>query len=247
MGKPNSLVVDVASANKPGMVYVMLSRVQSLDQLIILDAMDPEKISVNDQVAAEAARMWKVSLNRNPCHWMNTATEGLKVCSLNTLSLRKHIEDVRSDPVLAKSDVLSLQETWLEQGEEKQDQYQLEGYQVFFTSVGRGRGLATYVKEGLKVQSHHNFAEENLQLAKTCLRQLDIINVYRSRDKHLLEAADVLQNFVNPDKDTLIIGDFNVSASKTNALSSSLEMAGFRQHVNVPTHIKGGTFEKKIF
>ena len=71
MTKPNSLVVDVKSANKPGMVYVMLSRVQSLDQLNILDAIDPSKITVNDLVMAEAARMWKVSVNRNPCSWMN--------------------------------------------------------------------------------------------------------------------------------------------------------------------------------
>ena len=167
MTKPNFLVVDVASANKPGMVYVMLSRVQSLDQLIILDAMDPEKITVNDQVAAEAARMWKVSVNRNPCQWMNPATEGLKVCSLNTLSLRKHVVDLRSDPVLLKSHVLCLQETWLEEGEEEQDRYQLDGYQVFFTSVGRGKGLAIYVKEGLQVQSHNNLTEENIALART--------------------------------------------------------------------------------
>ena len=247
MTKPNFLVVDVASANKPGMVYVMLSRVQSLDQLIILDAMDPEKITVNDQVAAEAARMWKVSVNRNPCQWMNPATEGLKVCSLNTLSLRKHVEDVKSDPVLGKSHVLCLQETWLEQGEEEQNRYKLEGYEGHFTSVGRGRGLATYVKEGLQVLSHCNFAEENLQLAKTCLGQLDIISIYRSRDKPLPEVANILQNFIEPDKDTLIVGDFNVSATKTNELSSSLEMAGFRQHVNVPTHTKGGTFDKKLF
>ena len=50
MTKPNSLVVDITSANKPGLAYVMLSRVQSLDQLIILDEMDPERITVNDQV-----------------------------------------------------------------------------------------------------------------------------------------------------------------------------------------------------
>ena len=176
---------------------------------------------------------------------MNPATEGLKVCSLNTLSLRKHLEDVKSDPVLLKSEVLCLQETWLEEGEEEQDRYQLEGYEGHFTSVGRGRGLATYVKKGLQVQSHHKFVEENLQLVKTSLCQLDVISIYRSRDKPLLEAADILQNFIDPDKDTLVVGDFNVSASKTNALCSSLEMAGFHQYVNVPTHIKGGTFKKE--
>ena len=176
---------------------------------------------------------------------MNPATEGLKVCSLNTLSLRKHMEDVRSDPVLLKSHVLCLQETWLEEGEEEQDRYKLQGYQVFFTSVGRGKGLATYVKEGLQVQSHSNLTEENIALAKASFNQLDVINIYRSKDKPLSRAADLLQHLINPEKDTLIIGDFNVCASKTNALSSSLEMAGFCQHVAVPTHIKGGTFQKK--
>jgi hypothetical protein len=218
----------------------MLSRVQSLDQLIILDEMDPERITVNDQVMAEATRMWKVSLNRNPCRWMNPATVGLKVCSVNTRSLRKHVDDVRSDPFLLKSSVLCLQETWLELGEEEQGRYQLSGYEGYFTSVGRGKGLATYVKHGLQVLSHHNFAEENMQLAKTCFSQVDVINIYRSKDEPLSKAADVLQNFIDPEKDTLIVGDFNVSAAQTNILCNSLEMAGFRQLVTLPTHIQGG-------
>ena len=235
-------MVDVTSANRPGMVYVMLSRVQSLDQLIIVDQMDPEKITVNDQVMAEAARMWKVSVNQNPCQWMNPATEGLKVCSLNTRSLRKHVEDVRSDPFLLKSQVLCLQETWLEHGEEEQDRYLLEGYEGHFTSVGRGKGLATFVKQGLQVMSQHNFADENIQLAKTCFRQLDVINLYRSQDEPLSRAADILQNFIDPAKDTLIVGDFNVCATKTNVLSNCLKMAGFQQLATLPTHIKGGKF-----
>ena len=56
MAKPKSLVVDVTSAHQPGMVYVMLSRVCSLEQLHIVDKMDTAKISVNEKVMAEAAR-----------------------------------------------------------------------------------------------------------------------------------------------------------------------------------------------
>ena len=219
----------------------MLSRCQSLDQLVILDEMDPEKITVNEQVMAEATRMWKVSLNRNPCQWMNPATVGMKVCSLNTRSLRKHVDDVKSDPFLLKSNVLCLQETWLEQGEEGQSRYLMEGYEGHFTSVGRGKGLVTYVKQGLQVLGHHDFAEENIQIAKTSFSQVEVINIYRSKEEPLSRAADILQNFINPAKDTLIIGDFNVSAAQRNILSNSLEMAGFRQLVTLPTHIKGGT------
>ena len=50
VAKPNSLVVDVVIAHQAGMVYVMLSRCCSLEQLNILDKMDPNKILVNKDV-----------------------------------------------------------------------------------------------------------------------------------------------------------------------------------------------------
>ena len=243
MTKPNSLVVDIKSANKPGMVYVMLSRVQSLDQLKILDAMDPSKITVNDLVMAEAARMWRVSVNRNPCNWMNPATEGVKVCSLNTRSLRKHMEDVRRDPVLLKSHILCLQETWLEVGEEQDGRFQLEGYRAHFTSQGHGKGLAVYIKEGLTILGVTHISEPNIQLCKIVMGQIDIVTLYRSQDTPFSTAAHLLQSLIDREKDTLVLGDVNYCDKKEeNHFSNYLAGAGFRQLVTLPTHIRGGTF-----
>ena len=144
--EPNTLVADVASVHQPGMAYVMLSRVQGLQQLIILEEMNPDKITVNADVEAEVKRMDKVSVNSNPCNWMNPKAAGLKVCSLNVRSLRRHIEDVKSDPVLLQSDILCLQEIWLDPGEEEENRYQIEGFQGHFTCVGSGKGVAVYVR-----------------------------------------------------------------------------------------------------
>ena len=91
VAKPNNLVVDVTSSHQPGMVYVMLSRVCSIQQLHIIDKFNPEKIAVSESVRDEAARMAAVSLNSNPCEWMDTVKVGLRVCSLNCRSLRKHM------------------------------------------------------------------------------------------------------------------------------------------------------------
>ena len=55
--KPNALVVDVETCDKPGMCYVMLSRVQCLQQLNIIKDMKPEKITVDKTVMKEAERM----------------------------------------------------------------------------------------------------------------------------------------------------------------------------------------------
>ena len=230
------------------MVYVMLSRVQSLDQLNIVDVMDPSKISVNDKVMAEAARMWKVSANRNPCRWMSQDTTGLKVCSLNTRSLRKHVEDIRSDPILLKSHVLCLQETWLEAGEEAEGRFQLEGYQGHFVSEGHGKGLAVYVREGLEILSVHNLAAPNMQLSKIVMRHLDIISLYRSQEETFSSAAHLLQNLIDPEKDTLVVGDFNFCVKKEeNDLSNYLRGAEFHQLVTLPTHIRGGLFNYYMF
>ena len=221
----------------------MLSRVQSLDQLNIVDLMDPSKISVNDKVMAEAARMWKVSANRNPCRWMSQDTTGLKVCSLNTRSLRKHVEDIRSDPILLKSHVLCLQETWLEAGEGAEVRFQLEGYQGHFVSEGHGKGLAVYVREELEILRVHNLAAPNMQLSKFVMRHLDIITCYRSQEEPFSSAAHLLQNLIDPEKDTLVVGDFNYCPKKEeNDLSNFLCCAGFHQLVTLPTHIRGGLF-----
>ena len=240
MGKPNSLVVDITSVHQPGMAYVMLSRVCSLEQLHIVDELNVEKITVNDKVRQEALRMQKVSVNSNPCDWMNPKTIGLKVCSFNTCSLRKHVEDVKSDPVLMQSDVLFVQETWLEASEEEEDRYQLEGYRAYFTSPGRGKGIATFVKEGVNILSISKFEAPNIQLAKVEMEKLDLVSIYRSRDEPLHQVTQLLQNFLHPKKDTLVVGDVNICATRTNDLGKYLQQKGFRQLVTLPTHIRGG-------
>lgn len=241
MSKPNALVVDVTSVHQPGMAYVMFSRVQSLEQLHIVDKVDAEKITVNDKVKEEAKRMQRVSVNRNPCDWMNPETPGLKVCSFNTCSLRKHIEDIRTDPVLMQSDVLIVLETWLETSEEEEEKYQLEGYRADFMSPGRGKGIATYTKKGLRsILSLSKFEEPNLQLVQVRMKALDIIAIYRSKDEPLPQLTQHLQQMIDPEKDTLVVGDVNICATKTNALGNYLQQEGFRQLVTLPTHIGGG-------
>ena len=65
----------------------MLSRVQCLEQLNIIQDLKPEKITVNKDVMKEAVRMWKVCVNRNPESWMDRENvKELKVCCLNVRS-----------------------------------------------------------------------------------------------------------------------------------------------------------------
>ena len=255
----------------------MFSRVQSLQQLHIVNAVDPGKITVNDKVIQEAQRMHRVSVNQNPCDWMKPAAPQnsiqkpllstkknqlsiqkphpsiqkpqqsigiqkppqMKVCSFNTCSLRKHMEDIRSDPVLMQSDILFVLETWLEKCEEEQEQYQLEGYRAHFASQGRGKGLAAYIKAGIR-SIITIFGQPNFQIVKFDMANIDVIGIYRSRTEPLSQLTQHLRQFINPEKDTLIVGDVNVCATKNNELGNFLQKERFCQLVSLPTHICGG-------
>ena len=136
----------------------------------------------------------------------------------------------------------------MEAGEEGESRYQLEGYQAYFTSEGHGKGLAVYVREGLEIEGVHNLTAPNMQLSKIVMRQLDIISIYRSQDEPFSSAAHLLKNLIDPEKDTLIVGDVNFCPKKEeNALSNYLRRAGFHQLVTLPTHIRGGLFNYDIF
>ena len=222
--KPNALVVDVQSCHKPGMCYVMLSRVQSLEQLNIVKDLDTEKITVDKDVVKEAERMWKVSVNRNPGSWMDCQkVQGLRVCSLNVRSLRKHVEDVRQDPVLQQADILFCQETWLTEEEERKDRYQLAGYRGHFVSEGAGKGIGHYVREGTPVLRRHSLSLPTMQIVKICLADLDIINVYRSQGEPFHSVVLHLKQIISEDVDTLLVGDLNFCYSEQNDLSRCLQ------------------------
>ena len=243
MPKPSKLVVDVTSSLCPGMVYVMLSRVQCLDQICILDKFDPEKIVVDADVRTEVARMDKVSVNQNPSEWLDSGKAGLRISSLNTRSLRKHIDDVKSDHLLLRGDLICLQETWLEDGEEKQGKYELQGFRGIFKSMGRGKGVAVFVRDGVQLEMIQTLGKPSLQMIKLTMEKLDLMNIYRSQDEPLSDVRDLVLAHIDPDKDTIIAGDFNVCASQSNELTNSLEKAGFTQLVTVPTHIQGGKYQ----
>ena len=237
--KPNCLVIDMRDTFEPGMVYVMLSRVCSMQQLFILGELNPSKIKASPKVLVENARMEKVSLNRNPTPWNNKEVRGARVCSLNVRSLRKHMEDVKTDHFMLMSDVICLQETWLEEEESEQTRYQLEGYRGHFNCQGRGKGLVTYTR-GEEWKAEADVKEPLLQISKVSSEKMDVINIYRSQGQLLQEAVGHLKSLVNMRKTTLILGDLNFCFKQSsNALTKYLAKEGFHQLVTTATHIEG--------
>ena len=64
IAKPLKLVVDLSRVFEPAQAYVMLSRVQELEQLLIINSVNRDKIYPSFQALDELQRMNMKALNR---------------------------------------------------------------------------------------------------------------------------------------------------------------------------------------
>ena len=133
------MALDLASIFDDAQGYVMLSRVEDLEQVYILDCVKEDKLRPSAKALAELAEMNKRSINQNPIPWKQNRDDALKIASLNCMNLRNNFEDI------LKSTLVAFSETWLSEDEN----LEIDGYKSHCNSVGQGKGLAVYFKEDI--------------------------------------------------------------------------------------------------
>ena len=242
--KPKKVIVNVDDTFKAAMVYVMLSRVCSLDQIIILNEFDEKKMYPNPKALTELNRLDKISHNKNPTKWEKVNNELIKVSSLNCRSLNKHYQDIVTDDILLKSDFIGLQETWLT-SDESRETLEIPGYNLHINSMGKGKGIASYYKRELFTPII-DIKKEFMQISKFSSATLDITVLYRSRQGDMKKLNEYLNQIKGEDKPQLILGDFNFCYmdKNFNATKNFLEKEKFKQLIIEPTHIEGNLLDQ---
>ena len=231
--RPQCLVVDLATWLQPAMGYVMLSRIQTLSQLYIIGSIPQEKLRPWPSALEEMDRMNKIALNAESVY-----DSRFKLSSLNTLSLRKHVNDVKGDYELLKSNVICIQETWLGSNEENSCLYQLPNYKSHFVSQGRGKGIVTFYSDNFVAVKAVN--DPLFQMSKIVSPNLSIINVYRS-EKAGKKFLEELRNLISFDRTLIICGDFNYcnKEQQNHPVNKLLKEMNFIQVVQDATHREG--------
>ena len=132
-----------------------------------------------------------------------------------------------------------LDETSLEANECDQ-KYRLGGYCQKSVNVGNGKGIITYF-DSSKTRLIDYIASEKHQLMKFGYCNLDILNIYRSKNCRSNELIESLKLMLDPRKNTIITGDFNIcfNENRSNKIIAYLIENGFHQLVHEPTHIRG--------
>ena len=242
--KPRKVIICTSDSFTAAMIYVEISRVCALSQIFFLEEFNEEKMYPNPNALAELERLDSISLNRNPSNWDKMQSDVIKISSLNCRSLKKHYDDIISDSILLKSDLITLQETWLEESESCEG-LNIPGYKLETVRCGRGKGIATYYKK--TIFSHvENYRDDNFQLSKFKSILCDIIVLYRSQDGRYYQLKDKLSMLIDFWRPTIIIGDFNYcyNSPSTNPLREFLNIHDFKQLIKEPTHIDGNIIDQ---
>ena len=238
---PLKVSMDINSVFEAGQAYVMLSRVQCIEQLFIVDNLKEEKIRASPAALTELQRLRKISINRNPTPWHKRDSNSVKIASVNCCGLLAHLRDIRNDWKLLNGDILHLLETSLP-ADIDTGGITIYGYRGNFIKVGNGKGTGTFIKESLEHKEEQEVVKPTLQISKINMVGIDSISVYRSTNHSIPDTSQSLESLIEIGRPTLITGDFNICSKKnsSNGISTSLVKMGFKKILERPTHIQGG-------
>ena len=236
--KPSIVALDIESCFEPAQAYVMLSRVQELSQIIILEKLTASKLNPNIRAKSELQSMNERSLQENATNWNKKDTDSLKLASLNIRGLKGHIEDLRCDQRMQQADIIHLQETSTK--EDECSNLCLNNFRSHFINIGQGKGIASYYSN--KFEHVQDIATDNFQITKFSSEKVDSINVYRSQRGLQANLNDYLTQLLSKDKITVITGDFNICSriKWNNSVTTHLKSLGCKQYQLGATHIQGG-------
>ena len=224
------------------MSYVILSRITNIKQLYLTE-FDQKKIYCSSVAKREAQRLRARAINLQQTEWDLNLSSVIKVSSLNARSLKQHYMDLEKDDFIMKSDIIAIQETWLE-GEPCVSLPQFHEYYVH----GGSKGIALLTKARpinveKSITGHCSFIKESFH-------QFDLINVYRfSDDTGIQLFTDDIVPLLDNTKTQVIVGDININLLKNpqNIFTKTLEQRGFLQIVDRPTHVLGGLIDHVYF
>ena len=198
---PTKVAMDIDSSFQAGQAYVMLSRVQCLEQVLIVGNITESRIMVSRPALDELNRLEKISVNRNPSIWMRKNPAVIKIASFNCAGLKAHFEDIIVDKKLLIADILLLQETSLLTTDTFD--YSLDIFPfTLHIKIAAGKGISLYSK--IRLMNEQSKKNPSMQLLKFEISGITVVCVYRSQDSNQESLCPKLKEVIS-ESDPLLI------------------------------------------
>ena len=259
------IVVSCEGFFRPGMFYVAVSRVKSVNCLYFT-SLDFSKIIANSE-ATEALDTMLSTRPLSPMPIWLSDMHSLVISYLNVNSLVAHKDNLKCHQILNSSDIITVTETWLHPN--YQSLTSIDGFTLVradralcysegqlskqTASFQRHGGVASYIKNQSTIleSSHLVMDIEYLRIVVQIPdgSMINIITVYRPPSQNLAEFLGSLQRVLATEVDnvvpTIVCGDFNVDGlgSTEQQLFQKFKQYDFLQIVQEPTHIQGACLD----
>jgi hypothetical protein len=243
-----SVVVSLKGCFGPGQAYVAFSRCKSLSGLQITDFND-KCVKINRQGLAAVDLMRAENCFTTPHGlWLHSCSKTeIRLSILNTRSLYKHAESIKSSIYLSVSDVMVFTESRLHGPlPDVFSDYTALNVNAPTDRNNIGGVVILWKSSHLTVTNLENIELDKLQLLTVCIESsvrapFIVVALYRSPAFPLTELKALLQAHVQSLRDNyqhpiLLVGDFNADARKTTVL-------GIPQCVTKSTHIEGAIID----
>lgn len=232
----SKVVVHFHKKFKPGMAYVMLSRCERLQDLFITGDFTIDKIKCNPQALEDFIRLSESF--QSTLLQRQKELGCLRISFLNVMNIWPHLEDIKQSSLLMSSTVLGLAETWMEPG----TTVDFPNFQAIFESIGSGKGLAAFFKEDVTTLQ---ISKPKLSSIKVSILAIDVIFLYLSHGVVWTDVKSILENWLNTDAPTAVIGDMNWhwKEDSTHPMKHFMEGKGLKQMMRNPTHDQGNCID----
>ena len=241
--QPSKAVMDLKNVFTGGQAYVMLSRVQNVQQLYLLTDIWKKKWYCDKKALKENKRLEEISINNNPSRW-DSDGDLMRISFLNAHSIKNKFKNIKCDHNILKSACICLSETWLDHQSSLKN-YELDGYISDFNINQRGKGLAVYYKKPFTDTHFH--AASNFEISITVSPSLDIVQIYRSPNtKSNKKLLTTLEKLLDSNKPTIIGGDFNIclrSHPNNEVTEYLIKCKDYKKNTTIATHIDGNVLD----
>ena len=227
--KESKLVVHGHPKMPSGLAYVMLSRCANLESIYLDKAFDLNKIKCNKEALEENAR-----LLQNDIVPSYKAME-FDIFMVNVRSLLLHLEDLEGNIYAGQSRLIGVVETWMD----PHGNHNLDGPLGKFVgaSIGKGRGCGAFLKKDYDCTP---IAQDTFQILRVKYENdVQVLFTYLSKDCDFGQLCQLLEDLLQENPSSLIIGDFNFDPSESNILTPFFQQKNFIQLITEPTHEQG--------
>ena len=220
----------------------MLGRAERLEDLFITGGFDPDQIRCNPESLAETKRL-ELLFEEKEQEEREARARCWKISYLNVRSIQSshgHRQDVACDNLLMSTDMFGLGETWLESDE----QVNFEDFSGYFANFRNGKGIAGYTK--IDLITRPEIVSSNTYSAMVFrTTYFHIIFLYLSKNYNKVELFEFLDNWIDMDFPTAVIGDINENLGlfKKAPFKQKMISKGFQQLIKEPTCTTGGLID----